>query len=119
MAYTLILNDNWDISVDESGNIATSDGTYAIAQNAANAVRLFTDDAYFDRTRGIPHFDIELGNKGSDAQSTLINRIKKAVLAVDGVADAEVSLNYDEKARTYGGEILLTTENGSSARIEL
>lgn len=119
MAFTLTLNDNWDIFVDASGNIATSDDTYAIAQNAANAVRLFTGDAYFNITRGIPHFDIELGQKDAPARSTLVNRIRKSVLAGEGVSDAEVSLEYDERTRVYGGNIIITTVTGNTIRIEL
>lgn len=119
MAFTLTLNDSWDIFVDANGNIAASGDAYAIAQNAANAVRLFADDAYFNRTRGIPHFEIELGQKDAPARSTLTNRIRKAVLAVDGVSDVEASLEYDEKTRVYGGDIIITTVNGNSIRIEL
>lgn len=119
MAFTLTLNDKWDIFVDANGNIATSEDAYAIAQNAANAVRLFTDDAYFNRTRGIPHFDIELGEKDAPARSTLTNRIRKAVLAVEGVSDVEVNLEYNEETRVYGGDIIITTVNGNSIRIEL
>lgn len=119
MAFALTLNDNWDIFVDASGNIATSEDAYAIAQNAANAARLFTDDAYFDRTRGVPHFNIELGQKAAPARSTLTNRIRKAVLGVEGVSDAEVSLEYNEETRVCGGDIIITTVNGNSIRIEL
>lgn len=37
---TLLLNDAWDIEVDKAGNIATTTGSYATAQTAANAIRL-------------------------------------------------------------------------------
>ena len=119
MAFTLTLNDKWDIFVDENGNIATSAAAYAIAQNAANAVRLFTNDAYFNRTKGIPHFQIELGNKPAPSRSTLTNRIRKAVMAVDGVLDTEIELVFDEKTRTYGGNVTITVEDGTNIRIEL
>lgn len=119
MALTLLLNQNWDICVDENGNIAVSDGAYAIAQNCANAVRLFTNDAYFNRTRGIPHFGIDLGKKPAPARSTLVNRIRKAVMAVEGVTDAEVLLEFDAATRTYGGEIIITVVDGTSVRVEL
>ena len=119
MAFTLTLNNNWDVFVDENGNIATSADAYAIAQNAANAVRLFTNDAYFNRTKGIPHFNIELGHKPIPARSTLTNRIRKAVLAVDGVTDAEIELEFDPATRTYGGDITITVTDGNTVRIEL
>lgn len=117
MALTLTLNSKWDIALNESGDIATSSGSYAIAQNVANAVRLFTNDAFFDTDRGIPHFEIELGNNPAQARSTLANRIKQAALSVEGVTAAEVTLEFSE--RTYSGEIIITTEDGNSASIGL
>lgn len=119
MALTLLLNENWDIGVDDNGNIALTTGAYAIAQNCANAIRLFTNDAYFNRTKGIPHFQIELANKPAPSRSTLTNRIRKAVMAVDGVLDTEIELVFDEKTRTYGGNVTITVEDGTNIRIEL
>lgn len=119
MALSLALNDDWDIHTDENGNIAVVEDAHAIAQNCANAVRLFTNDAYFNRDRGIPHFDIELGKKALASRSTLYNRIKKAVMGVKGVTDAEVILEFDYKNRTYGGEIIITTNDNTTVTIEL
>lgn len=114
MARTLLLDTNWDITLDAGGDIASVTGPYAIAQNVANAVRLFTDDAYFDRDRGIPHFQIELGHK--PPYSILRTRILQAARAVEGVADATVTFNRDE--RKLGGEILLTLTDGITANVE-
>jgi hypothetical protein len=114
MARTLLLDTNWDITLDTGGYIATTAGPYAIAQNVANAVRLFTDDAYFDADKGIPHFQIELGHK--PPYSILRTRILKAARAVEGVADATVTFNREE--RKLGGEILLTLTNGTTANVE-
>ena len=62
--HTLYLTpDNWDITLDSSGRLQTSASAYAIAQNVANAVRLFTNEAYFAMDEGIPHFEIELGSR--------------------------------------------------------
>ena len=114
MARSLMLDGQWDITLDTGGYIATTSGPYAIAQNVANAVRLFTDDAYFDRDRGIPHFDIELGHK--PPYSILRTRILQAARAVEGVADATVTFDRDE--RTLGGEILLTLTDGTTANVD-
>lgn len=119
MAFTLTLNDRWDIFVNENGDIATTSDTYAIAQNAANAIRLFTNDAYFNTDRGIPHYDIELGHKAIPNRSTLINRIKSAVKEIDDVDDVEVVLKFNNTTRTYEGNIYITTTNGTSIQIEL
>lgn len=114
MAHTLLLDSQWDLTLDGSGNIATAVDAYAIAQNVANAVRLFTNDAYFDADRGIPHFDIELGHR--PPMSILRTRILRAARAVEGVADASVEFDRDE--RTLGGEITLTLTNGDTASVE-
>lgn len=119
MALSLALNDKWDIHTDENGNIAVIEDAHAIAQNCANAVRLFTNDAYFNRDRGIPHFDIELGKKALASRSTLYNRIKQAVMGVEGVTDAEVILEFDYKNRTYGGEVIITTNDNTTVTVEL
>ena len=114
--YTLLLNDDWDVTLDASGNIATAQGAYGIAQNVANAVRLFTNDACFDQTRGIPHFDVELGRV--PPMSALRARIRQAALDVEGVTDAEVSFLSFE-GRVLSGEVQITTETGETASVEL
>lgn len=119
MPFTLALNNKWDIHCDENGNIATVTDDMAVAQNCANAVRLFTNDAYFNKDRGIPHYDIELGHKPLPSKSVLINRITNAVMNVDGVLDCQVSLIFDNATRTYGGEIYITTQNSRTIQIEL
>lgn len=119
MAKTFTLNEDWDIYVDKTGNLATSTDAYAIAQNVANAIRLFTKDAYFNGARGIPHYDIELGNPAFPAQSTLHNRIRQAVLGVEGVADTRIELEYDRAARVYTGEVQITTDDGTELQISV
>ena len=114
MAHTLFLDANWDITLDTGGYIATTTGAYAIAQNVANAVRLFTNDAYFDADKGIPHFQIELGHK--PPYSILRTRILEAARAVEGVADATVEFT-DPENRVLGGEILLTLTDGTTANV--
>lgn len=114
--HSLMLDSNWDITLNGAGRIAQTTGKYAIAQNVANAVRLFTRDAFFDQEAGIPHFDIELGH--NPPLSVLRARIKAAALAVDGVVSAVVDLDTPIQGRTITGSILLTTEDNETATIE-
>lgn len=118
-AHTLYLNpDSWDITLDSSGRIARSTQAYAIAQNVANAVRLFTGEAFFAMDEGIPHFDIELV-KTRPALSVLRARMREAALNVEGVLDAQITLN-DVQERKLTGEILLTVADGDkSSKITL
>jgi len=120
-AHTLYLNpDSWDITLDSSGRIARSTQAYAIAQNVANAVRLFTGEAYFAQDEGIPHFEIELGYT-RPALSVLRARIREAALNVEGVQDAQVNINTPVSSdRKLTGEILLTVADGDkSSKITL
>ena len=114
---TLKLNENWDLCLDESGKICVSNDEYAIAQTAANKIRLFTNDAYFDRTKGIPHFNVELGKTFTASQAVLTNRIRKAVLSVDGVTDARVELQKQD-GRVIGGTVYITA-NGNKIAVEI
>lgn len=112
--HTLYLTpDNWDITLDSSGRIARSTQAYAIAQNVANAVRLFTGEAFFAMDEGIPHFDIELG-KTRPALSVLRARMREAALNVEGVLDAQITLD-DVQERKLTGEILLTVADGDKS----
>ncbi len=115
IGHTLTLDlDNWDLTLDAGGNIATSSGPYAIAQNVANAVRLFTRDAYYDPERGIPHFIVELGLLPQ--QSVVRSRVGAAARGVEGVAAAQVeALALTERVLT--GNIRLTTTEGASADV--
>ena len=113
-AHTLYLQpDSWDITLDSSGRIARSTQAYAIAQNVANAVRLFTGEAFFAQDEGIPHFDIELG-KTRPALSVLRARMREAALNVEGVLDAQITLD-DVQDRKLTGEILLTVADGDKS----
>ena len=117
--YTLKLDDDWDIYTDSNGNIATCTEDYAIAQNVANSIRLFTEDAYYDQERGIPHFDIEL--KPLPSLSVLRSRIREAALAVDGVEGVSVDLDADtyRSSRKLSGELSITTKYTTTTTLTL
>lgn len=47
-AKTALLNpQSWDLQLTKEGNILLTSGALAIAQNLANEIRLWTNDAYF------------------------------------------------------------------------
>lgn len=115
--YTLVLDDNWDITLNDDGKILVSTGPYAIAQKCANAVRLFTKDAYFAQQKGIPHFNTELGKNPDVGIPVLTNRIRSAVMNVEGVSDCQVSL-FNTDGRILGGIVSITTTDGVTAQAE-
>ena len=116
---TLLLNSQWDLTLDKSGRIAVADGPYATAQNVANECRLFTQDAYFEPDRGIPYYLIALGRKLSP--SVLRARLRDAAYLVEDVEDVTdvVLESLDTETRKVTGEIKFTSKEGDNAAVEL
>lgn len=111
---SLLLDKNWDITVDSSGNLAVVDNNYSIAQAVANAVKLFTNDAYFDTQAGIPHFEISL--KRNVSTTVVRTRIKEAAESVPGVKSATVNI-VEINNNTLQAEIQLTLDDNTNAAI--
>lgn len=112
--HTIFLEDDWDIHVDPAGNIPVRFTDYSIAQNVANAFRLFTEDAWFFPERGIPHFLIEL--KKEPRLNVLKARLKQAALKIDGVKDCQIDLLHIE-GRELSGMATITTTNGEQINV--
>lgn len=114
---TLKLNDKWDIMLTSGGRIAVADGAYATAQTVANAIRLFTRDAYLKYDRGIPHFVLDLGVLPSAA--AVRSRYRNAALGVHNVDDAAVHLNRIEQDNELTGTVNIRTKDNEDAQIEI
>lgn len=104
---TLLLTERWDLQLDASGQIAMTDGPLAVAQAVANSIRLFTEDAYFDRTSGIPHFEIELGH--SPSPDIVKERMIRAALATAEV-DAANMVEFAVINRVASGTLQIETQ---------
>lgn len=116
MAFTTLLLDTlaWDLVLDANGNIAVASAPYALAQDAASAIRLFQGELWYDTSQGIPYFTQILG------QLPPINYIKQtfinAALTVPGVASAEVFLSgINTVARQITGQVQISTDDGQTA----
>lgn len=59
---TLLLDQvAWDLVLDISNNIAAAENPYALAQDAASAIKLFEGELYYDTSKGTPYFSRILG----------------------------------------------------------
>lgn len=114
--HTLELEDDWDLHVDPAGNLPVIYGAYSVAQNVANAFRLFTEDAWYFPEKGIAHFLIEL--KKEPMLNVLKSRLRQAALSIDGVVDCEISL-LNIEGRDLSGMATLTLENGEIYNVEI
>ena len=104
------LNNDWDLCLDAFGNLETCNDDDAICQDVACALRLFTNDSYYEPSKGIPYRDIVLGVTPFESlvRSELINTAK----SVDGVLDADVeSFTIENRALILAMQCL--TVNGN------
>lgn len=115
--FTLRLDDDWDLHVNDDGNLPRVFTAQGIAQNVANAFRLFTNDAYFFTERGIPHFLIELN--AQPKLNILRSRLKKVALQVEGVKDCEINLMANDEDRALNGYAELTLINGEKTTVNI
>ena len=59
---TLLLDiEQWDLAIDAKGDIAVASNPYALAQDAASAIKLFQGEQYYDTTKGVPYWQDILG----------------------------------------------------------
>ena len=115
---SLFLNDNWDITLNNNGDLMTTSGLYCDAQNVANAIRLFTKDAFLAQDKGVPHFDLDLGRM--PAFSAIRSVYRKNAKAVENIRDGAIqNLRVDNDTRALTGVIVATTEDGQSVSVEI
>lgn len=117
--HSLLLDlEDWDITLDQGGNISQASGDYALAQDVSNRIRLFTNDAYYNPEQGIPHFVLDLGVKPSEA--LVRSRYTEQALAVNGVSDAKVeNIEVNFQQRELHGSINISTLNGGRADVNI
>lgn len=110
MKTLLLSTDAWDLMVDASGNIAVADEPYALAQDAASAIRLFQGELYYDTTQGIPFFEQILGQ--APPISLMKAYFNRAALTVPGVVTAKTFiLSWTD--RTVTGQVQVTDAAGN------
>lgn len=112
MLNTLLLDqDEWDLVLDASGNIAMASPPYALAQDVASAVRTFKGEVYYDQSQGVPYFDEVLGKLPPAALLTQL--MTDQALTVPGVVSAQTIIS-SFNARAVSGQIPFTDESGGT-----
>ena len=103
-------NDNWDLTIDDFGNIAVKESNNQLAQDVASSVRVFLGEMEFDKNRGVSY------NKPEQIRKTIKDDIKKQALLIDGVEEAVVVFEKieDRKANVV---IYVTNENGDKLTV--
>lgn len=98
----------WDLVLDAKGNIAVADAPYALAQDAASAIKLFKGELWYDTRPGVPYDQI-LGR--SPPLSFIKAQFVAAALRVPGVVAAQCFLN-EITDRQVHGQVQVTDRAG-------
>ena len=107
---TLYLTPAWDLALDASGNIAKASVPYALAQDAASAIRTFIGEVYYDTTQGIPYFTQILGQY--PPLNLMRQQFIRAAMTVPGVKAAQVYFtSYTNRVIT--GQVQVTDYDGN------
>lgn len=105
----------WDLVMDAGRNIAVTTEPYAIAQDVANACRLFAKELWYDTTKGIPYFSEILGQWPPLA--LVRARLVEAALTVPGVVKARVVISKFED-RLPEGQVQFIDTDGVSHNVK-
>ncbi|WP_321905116.1 hypothetical protein [Paraburkholderia tropica] len=113
MSSTLYLNpDTWDLALDASGNIAVATEPYALAQDAASAIRTFKGECWYDTTQGLPYWQQILGHY--PALSLVRSKMVTAAENITNVASATVYFTGFTD-RQLQGQVQVTDSSGDTS----
>lgn len=109
---TLLLNPaTWDLVKDASGNIAMASDPYALAQNAACAIRLFQGEQWYNTTIGVPYFQ-QIFSKAPNVP-LIKAKLVAAALTAPGVVAAAVFITSITD-RGVRGQVQVTGASGAT-----
>lgn len=106
----------WDLVKDASGNIAAATDPYALAQNAASAIRMFLGEQWYNTTIGVPYLTANGKNQILSASPNvpLMKATFAAVaLTVPGVVKTSVFITSIVD-RNVKGQVQVTDSSGTT-----
>jgi hypothetical protein len=104
----------WDLVLDSSGNIAAADPPYALAQDAASAIKTFLGECYFDTSVGVPYMTAILGK--TPPLALLKQTLVTAAQTVPGVDPGSVKCFISSiTGREVAGQVQVAASTGITA----
>lgn len=111
MGATLLLDRTvWDLCLDAAHNIALATEPYALAQDAASAIRLFQGELYYDTIQGVPYWSQILGQ--NPPLPLMRSAFEAAALTVPGIVAAQCVIS-NISGRRVTGQVRVTDTAGN------
>ena len=112
---TLFLNPTtWDLVVDALGNIAMASNPYAVAQDAASAIKLFSGEYWYDTAKGTPYWTTTFGQM--PPLQLVKSQAVSAALSVPDVASARCFIS-GLSGRQVTGQVQVTDTSGQTVAV--
>ncbi|WP_369788290.1 hypothetical protein [Rouxiella sp. WC2420] len=108
---------SWDITLDDLGNIKTTQNPYAVAQDVACACSTFLGEAWYDTTLGIPYFERILGHW--PGTQLITSKLQSEALKLSYVQSASGTVVIGRSSRLASGVLTITDTNGVSSTVNL
>jgi hypothetical protein len=100
---------DYDLTLDSSRNIAMATEPYALAQDAASAIRTFKGEVYYNTTLGVPYFESILNH--APPLEYCRSEFIAAAMTVPGILAARVFFTAF-KERQLSGQVQITSSAG-------
>lgn len=108
----------WDLVLDAAGNLAVCTEPYAISQDVACALRLFSGELWFDVSKGIPYFATILGK--TPPIEYFKAQMVRAAMTVPGVVSAVCVIEtFTPQTRAVVGYVKFTDTSGITGSVAL
>lgn len=111
---SLLLTSEWDLQLDDTGNIATVNGGLQTAQDVATSCRVWKGEVLYDTQRGVPYKEEIFGQKAN--LSLLQADYETEAKRIEGVASVEVMIDGFNN-RELAPDIRITLENGEEYNV--
>ena len=112
----LLNTEEWDVGLDDLGNIAITENPYAVAQDVACACLTFLGESWYDITLGIPYYQRILGHWPG---TQLINtKMQTEALKLPYVQSASCTVAIGKGDRKCSGVMTITDTNNISTTIQ-
>ena len=106
---SLQLTQDWDLQLDDMGNISTVDGGLQLAQDVATSCRVWKGEALYDVERGVPYKEDIMGQRPN--LSLLQADLETEAKRIHGVSSVEVIVESFNERRLVP-DIRITLDNG-------
>ena len=104
---------NNDLIVDANGNLGIATGAFALALNAACAIRTFAGEVFYDTTQGIPYFSTILG-KSPPIEYMRSQLVAAAIASDPDITSAKVFFTSLTN-RALSGQVQIKDSSGNVA----